>query len=181
MRTKGIMLEIRAKLPQALRKSLDIEAGALTLVMPETDKIAFRSASAIVSKSLETIAELAVIPREIEEILAITTTERHRWLSDGRLPSAGTRTVKLRGRARKITFHVFDPRLVEDILDRDLVTVWREDDALAASENRRRAAMKAKLTRSLRASGKPRQKPEREPGDKDLRGWEEFDRDGLLR
>lgn len=181
VRTKGIMLEIRAKLPQALRKSLDIEAGALTLVMPETDKIAFRSASAIVSKSLETIAELAVIPREIEEILAINTTERHRWLSDGRLPSAGTRTVKLRGRARKITFHVFDPRLVEDILDRDLVTVWREDDALAASENRRRAAMKAKLTRSLRASSEPRQKPEREPSDKDLRSWEEFDRDGLLR
>lgn len=34
--------------------------------------------------------------------------------------------MKLRGRARKITFHVFDPRVVEDILDRDLVTVWRE-------------------------------------------------------
>jgi hypothetical protein len=35
-----------------------------------------------------------------------------------------TRTVKL------ITFHVFDPRVVEDILDRDLVTIWREEDAV---------------------------------------------------
>jgi len=28
--------------------------------------------------------------------------------------------VKLRGRARKITFHVFDPRHIEDVLDRDM-------------------------------------------------------------
>jgi hypothetical protein len=75
---------------------------------------------------LEDIETLPVIPPEIQDILTSSTTERHRWLSDGRLRSAGTRRVKLRGRGRKITFHVFVPRVVEDILDRDLVTVWRE-------------------------------------------------------
>jgi hypothetical protein len=51
-------------------------------------------------------------------------------------------------RARNVTFHFFDPRLVEDVLDRDLVTDWREQDAIAAAENRQRAAWKAKLTHS---------------------------------
>ena len=73
------------------------------------------------------------LPREIEDILAIKTSERHRWLKDGRLPSAGTRTVRLRGRARKITFHVFDPRMVEDLLHSDTIESWREDDALTAA------------------------------------------------
>ncbi|TGQ78175.1 hypothetical protein EN851_35395, partial [Mesorhizobium sp. M8A.F.Ca.ET.208.01.1.1] len=81
-------------------------------------------------------------------ILTISSGERHRWLKDGRLRSAGTRTVTLRGRARKITFHVFDPRYIEDVLARDLVTVWREEDAATAAENRRRAATKAALKRA---------------------------------
>jgi hypothetical protein len=87
--------------------------------------------------------------------------------------------VKLRRRARKITFHVFDPHMVEDLLDRDLVIVWREEDA---AENRRRAALKAKLTRSLRSDKKP--STEESPDDASrpkLSGWEEFGRDGLLR
>jgi hypothetical protein len=183
VRAKGILLEIRARLPSGLRKSLDIEAGVLTLAMPETAKSGFRAASAVIVKALESIESLPVIPREIEDILTISTTERHRWLNDGRLPNAGPRTVKLRGRARKITFHVFDPRLVEDILDRDLVTVWREEDAEARAENRRRAALKTKLTRSLK-KGKAPSGPESSPDDalhSNLLGWEEFGRDGLLR
>jgi hypothetical protein len=183
VRAKGILLEIRARLPSAVRKSLDIEAAVLTLAMPETAKSGFRAASAVIANALEDIESLPVIPREIQDILTISTTERHRWLNDGRLPSAGTRTVKLRGRARKITFHVFDPRLVEDVLDRDLVTVWREEDAESATENRRRAALKAKLTRSLRSGGKSHPASENNPDDAStkLQGWEEFGRDGLLR
>jgi hypothetical protein len=182
VRAKGILLEIRARLALAARKSLDIEAGVLTLAMAETAKGEFRAASALVSNALEGIESLPVIPREIQDILTISTTERHRWLNDGRLPSAGTRTVKLRGRARKITFHVFDPRVVEDILDRDLVTVWREEDAEAAAENRRRAALKAKLTRSLRSSKKPSTEGSSDDASRPkLSGWEEFGRDGLLR
>ncbi|AVC47541.1 hypothetical protein RLV_1313 (plasmid) [Rhizobium leguminosarum bv. viciae] len=45
VRAKRILMEIRARLPLAVRKSLEIEAGALTLAMAETAKSAFRAAS----------------------------------------------------------------------------------------------------------------------------------------
>jgi hypothetical protein len=152
--------------------------------MSADDADGFRVASAIVAKGLENVESLPVIPREIEDILAISTTERHRWLGDGRLRSAGTRTVKLRGRARKITFHVFDPRFVEDVLDRDLVTVWREEDAMTAAENRRWAAGKAALARARKSSGTVKNESEDGGGKAQNRkpeGWGEFEREGLLR
>lgn len=184
VRAHGILLEIRAKLPSAVKKSLSVVASALTLRMPEGEEAAFKSASAIIEKTLKGIEDLPVIPREIEDILTIKTSERHRWLKDGRLPSAGTRTVKLRGRARKITFHVFDPRRVEEILDKDLIDTWREEDALTAAENRRKAAWKAKLARSQKAtaSSPPPQSADTEGEErKKLAGWAEFEREGLLR
>ena len=155
VRAKGIFLEVRAHLPSAAKKLLIIEAGSARLAhagrRADDD---FRAASAIMSNTLKGIEDLPVIPREVEDILTISATERHRWLKDGRLQSAGTRTVKLRGRARKITFHVFDPRHIEDVLDRDLVTVWREEDAMTVAENRRRAAGKAALTRAKNSGRK---------------------------
>jgi hypothetical protein len=183
VRMNGILLEIRARLPSATKKSLNLDGRELTLMMSASEKAAFHAASAVVAEALVSIETLPVIPREIEDILTIKTSERHRWLADGRLPSAGTRTVKLRGRARKITFHVFDPRIVADILDRGVVDDWREEDAAAAAENRRRAAYKAKLTRSLRNTTKGGSNSEAEHGDvaSNLAGWEEFGRDGLLR
>ncbi|NKL79056.1 MULTISPECIES: hypothetical protein [Rhizobium] len=169
VRVKGILQEIRSRLPPAVRKSLDMQSGELTLVMPETSKTAFRATSSIVSESLQGIADLPIIPREIEDILGITSSERKR-LEDGRLPSAGTRTVRLQGRARRITFHVFDPRVVEDLLNRGAVDEWREEDAAAKAENRRRAAYQAKLPRS-----------QAEDAAHGLRGWDEFGSEGLLR
>lgn len=183
IRAKGILLELRARLPVAAKKSLDIEQGELTLSMPASAKAEFHAAASVVASALEDIESLPVIPREIQDILTIKASERHRWLADGRLPSAGTRTVRLNGRARRITFHVFDPRFVEDLLDRGVVDEWREADALAAAENRRRAAYKAKLTRSLKKAGKASKTTQQHPDDPatKLRGWEEFDVDGLLR
>ncbi len=182
VRVKGILQEIRSRLPSAVKKSLDMQGNALILVMPETSKTAFRATSAAVSGALENIADLPIIPREIEEILTITASERKRWLEDGRLPSAGTRTIRLQGRARRITFHVFHPRVVEDLLDRGTVDEWREEDAAAKAENRRRAAYQAKLTRSLKKNAKSKKAKttadESEPG---LSGWDEFGADGLLR
>ncbi|MET3584923.1 hypothetical protein ABID21_001024 [Pseudorhizobium tarimense] len=100
----------------------------------------------------------------------------------GRLKSAGTRTVKLRGRARQITFHVFDPKLVKDLLDHGTVDEWREHDKEAAAENRRRAAYKAKLTRSLKkGKEKPDTAGETQADAPPLAGWYDFDLDGLLR
>jgi len=183
VRAKGILLEIRARLPLGVRKSLDIKGTVVALGMPEDAPGEFSSALAIIAQTLDGIENLPVIPREIEDILAISTTERHRWLKDGRLPSAGTRTVKLRGRAKKITFHVFDPRMVEDILERDLVTNWREADTETSAENRRRAAWKAKLTRTEKTAVKTPVSSGNGDGasQPNLIGWAEFERDGPLR
>jgi hypothetical protein len=181
VRKQGIFLEVRARLPVAARKSLKIAGRGLALQMPSGADAAFQAAFGVVSKTLQGIESLPVIPREIEDILGISTTERHRWLKDGRLPSAGTRTVKLRGRAKSITFHVFDPRLIEDALDRDLVANWREEDAETAAENRRRAAWKAKVTRSRKISMTGAAADEESTDGPTLRGWEEFAREGLLR
>jgi len=157
----------------------------LALRMQEGCGREFEAVSALVSSLLEGIESLPVIPREIEDILAISSTERRRWLRDGRLASAGTRTVKLRGRAKKITFHVFDPRRVQDLLDGELIESWRAEDAVLAAENRRRAAWKAKLTRSQKRRGENPSEPNHSSPDEasrpQLLGWDEFERDGLLR
>jgi hypothetical protein len=183
VRAKGILQEIQARLPTASKKSLSLDGADLILAKPASEKAAFNIAAAIVAKAMEGVDALAVIPREIEDILTIKAGERHRWLADGRLPSAGTRTVRLSGRARQITFHVFDPRVVEDLLDRGAVDEWREEDAEARAEKRRQAAYRAKLTRSLNKARKAKKASAdtSDPAGSDLKGWDEFDVDGLLR
>ena len=174
--------EIRTHLPVSARKSLDANGKTLTLAMSKDDESEFLRALVVVRRVLEGVDSLPVIAREIQDILAITPTERRRWLDDGRLPSAGTRTVRLAGRARQITFHVFSPRVVEDALDRGLVDEWRVADAEAKAENRQRAAWNAKLARSLKKKGKEASPlPSGTAEQSVLEGWEEFTRDGFLR
>jgi hypothetical protein len=183
VRAKGILQELQSRVPAVSKKSLALDGGDVVLAMPASEKAVFNAAAAVVAKSMEDVETLPVIPREIQDILTIKAGERLRWLADGRLPSAGTRTVRLNGRARRITFHVFDPKVVEDLLDRGVVDEWREEDAEAKAENRRKAAYKAKLTRSLKKAAKTK-KVNKEKSDDvalQLRGWEEFDVDGLLR
>jgi hypothetical protein len=153
------------------------------LAMAAEDENEFESAVHLISNALADIESLSVIPREIEDILTISTSERRRWLEDGRLTSAGTRTVRLRGRARQITFHVYDPRFVEELLNSGAVDEWREDDVVAKAENRRRAAYEAKLARSLKKQGADKPKSGRGIANvsPQLAGWDEFDRDGILR
>jgi hypothetical protein len=184
VRAKGILLEVRAHLPACERKLVDVTVGTVVLRVPEEDPSDHAATIEAISRTLCRVEELPVIPREIEDILTITSTERHRWLKDGRLKSAGTRTVKLRGRARKITFHVFDPRHVEDILDRDMPSLWREQDALTAAENRRRAAGQAALTRVAKRDKSATPTESRAAANlagEQLSGWEEFELNGLLR
>lgn len=183
VRAKGILQEMQARLPGLLKKTISLEGNEITLALPATEKPAFNVAAAIVSGVMVEAEKLPVIPREIQDILVIKTSERHRWLADGRLPSAGTRTVRLSGRARQITFHVFDPKVVEDLLDRGAVDEWRVQDAEAKAEKRQKAAYQRKLSRSLKKKQKPGQRTDRKT-DKcagELDGWEEFDRDGFLR
>ena len=137
-----------------MRKHVKAETGRIALRLPDDQGDEFKAASVIISKTLEGIEELAVLPREAEDVLTISSRERHKWLKDGRLQSIGTRTVKMRGRSKKVTFHVFDPRHIEDVLDRDLPAVWREEDAQEVAENRRRGAGKAALTRAGKGKGK---------------------------
>jgi hypothetical protein len=40
---KGILQEIRSRLPSQVRKSLDMQTGGLILVMPESSKTVFRA------------------------------------------------------------------------------------------------------------------------------------------
>lgn len=184
VRAKGVLQEIQARLPATSKKLISLDGADITLAMAASEKTAFNAAAAIATKVVTEAEALPVIPREIEDILTIKTSERHRWLADGRLPSAGTRTVRLNGRARQITFHVFDPKVVEDLLDRGVVEEWRVEDAEAKAEKRQRAAYQTNLTRSLKkgAATRPKNSEEsaKDPTSK-LRGWEEFDVDGLLR
>lgn len=184
VRAKGILLDVRAHLPFAERRLLHVESGALVLRVPEDDPDHHQATAEVVTGKLAGIEDLPVIPREVEDILSITQAERHRWLKDGRLQSAGTRTVKLRGLARKITFHVFDPGHIEDVLDRDLPEVWREEDRLTAAENRRRGAQKAALKKAGKLVGADTDRRNAgQEGDSApaLKGWDDFDLDGLLR
>lgn len=68
--------------------------------------------------------------------------------------------------------------MIEDLASRDAVVDWREQDAETAAENRRRAAWKAKQKR-LEKTGGPA--PAADDDRPNLRGWEEFERDGPLR
>ncbi|OBQ73968.1 hypothetical protein A9K72_30335 [Mesorhizobium loti] len=184
MRLKGIEREVRARLPWVVRKFAKAETGRIVLRMLKTDADAFPAASATISRTLEGIEALPVLPREAEDILAISARERHKWLKDGRLKSIGTRTVKMRGRSKAVTFHVFDPRHIEDILDRDLASAWREEDAREVTENRRRGAGKAALTRA--GNREPKARSARSLGKDDapppkLEGWDTFEAEGLLR
>lgn len=180
VRARGIFLEMRARLPANERNLLHIESRILTLHLPEGCDTNVQRVCAIISDAMEGIEDLPVIPREVEDILTISAAERLRWLKDGRLQSAGTRTVKLRGRARKITFHVFEPRHIEDVLDRDLVTIWREEDVARSAENRRRAAGKAARKRARTRDTKSKD-PTDEASPARPIGWEDFESEGLLR
>ncbi|MCJ9670056.1 MULTISPECIES: hypothetical protein [unclassified Neorhizobium] len=182
VRAKGLLQAIQARLPTTSKKAISLEGVDLVLAMPADAKAAFNAAASVVSKALDEAPSLPVIPREIQDILGMKTSERHRWLADGRLPSAGTRTVRLAGHARQITFHVFDPKVVEDLLDRGAVDEWRVEDAGAKAEKRAKAAYQAKVTR---LSNKKKRSKKAVEGTEDpassLRGWKDFDLDGLLR
>ncbi|CAN7726015.1 hypothetical protein [Neorhizobium sp. LjRoot104] len=182
VRAKGLLQEIQARLPATSKKAISLEGVDLVLAMPADEEPAFNAAVSVASKTVEEAPSLPVIPREIQDILGMKTSERHRWLADGRLLSAGTRTVRLAGRARQITFHVFDPKVVEDLLDRGVIDEWRVEDAEAKAEKRAKAAYQRKVTR-LAKKKKQTKKADKATVDpaSSLQGWDDFDLDGLLR
>lgn len=185
VRAKGIEREMKAHLAFPDRKHLTVEGGQVRLSFDVGEDKRLEAVAAVIAGVLDRIEALPVLPREIEDILTISAGERMKWLKDGRLKSAGTRTVKLRGRARAVTFHVFEPSHVEDVLDRDMPAIWRVEDGQAATEARRCAAGKAALTRTGKRSpeakvGSRHERTERLDGS-DLKDWEAFASQGWLR
>jgi len=182
VRARGLLQEIQARLPARYKKVISLEGVDLILAMPADEKPAFNAAVSVVSKAVQEAPSLPVIPREIQDILGMKPTERHRWLADGRLPSAGTRTVRLAGRARQITFHVFDPKIVEDLLDRGVIDEWRIEDAEAKAAKRAKAAYQRQATRvAIKKKQTEKAAEATEDPASSLQGWEDFDLDGLLR
>jgi hypothetical protein len=183
VRAKGIERELRRKLPWATRKFLKVEAGKALLDMPGASLDEFEAASTTISQAMRGLANLPVLPSEAEDILSMSSRERHKWMGAGRLQSAGTRTVKLRGRSKAVTFHVFEPAHIEHILNGDLTEIWREEDGATLVENRRRAAGKAALTRAGKRHAPSKAAPvaSDEMLDAQLEGWEEFVAKGFLR
>jgi hypothetical protein len=55
VRAKGILLEVRARLPLTVRKSLDVDGMALVLGMAEDSQDEFASTTAAVTRALEGI------------------------------------------------------------------------------------------------------------------------------
>jgi hypothetical protein len=182
VRATGIERELRRRMPAGARKAVSVANGIVELRMPETAAGEFEVASEKINGILEEVGQLPVLPREAEDILSISSRERHKWMKDGRLRSAGTRTVKMRGRSKAVTFHIFDPRHIEDVLDGDLPAIWRDDDAQAVAESRRRAAGKAALKRAEKARSKNVEPVnEEDAAQTRLEGWDAFAADGLLR
>jgi hypothetical protein len=103
---------------------------------------------------LEAIELLPVLPLKAEDILTNSSRERHKWIRDGRPYYRDEhRQVSQALQGRYVPF--FDPRHIEDVLDRDLPAVWRQEDAQAVTESGRRPARKAALSRAGKGEGKP--------------------------
>jgi hypothetical protein len=86
----------------------------------------------------------------------------------------------MRGRSKAVTFHVFDPKHIEEVLDRDLPNIWREEDADEVARNRRRGANKAAATRAGKNTT-AEDSGGRVTSGSGLDGWDAFDQEGLLR
>lgn len=181
VRAEGIVREIRGRLAFPDRKHLTVQDGIIRLLFENGQEKRLEDASTIVGGVLSGVETLPLLPREVDDILTILPRERLKWTRDGRLQSAGTRTVKLRGRAKAVTFHVFDPGPIVDILDRDLPAIWRAEDAAAAAENRRRAAGKAALLRGAKTQRKAPAGKSAGDAKPRLKEWDAFDAEGFLR
>ncbi|MCL7999810.1 hypothetical protein M8994_16325 [Brucella sp. 21LCYQ03] len=124
VRAKGVLQEFQLRLAASSKKLISHERLDLSLAMAANEKAALKAAAAIAT--ITDAEALPVIPREIEDSLTLKTCDRYRWVADGR--------------ARPTTFHVFDPQVVEDLLDRGSVDQWREDDAGVKTKKRQKTA-----------------------------------------
>jgi hypothetical protein len=96
--------------------------------------------------------ELSVEPWELEKLLGCTTTERKRWVADGKLVPSGWRTVE-KSRSVELTYPVFERRYVASFPPEKLAGFRAEHAALVAL-NRKTGAKRAQETRSAYAQAR---------------------------
>jgi hypothetical protein len=88
--------------------------------------------------------ELAVEPWELETLLGCSTTERKRWVADGKLTPLTTRSVIKSG--RELVYPVFDRRSIQHLTQQDIER-WRAEDAALVAMRRKTGARKASARR----------------------------------
>lgn len=85
--------------------------------------------------------------KEVEEILDCTSTERKRWLDEGKIKHNG-KTGKIRTPYSSYNYvDLYDKNTIDSITT-DAIETWREEHKKIVSENRKRAAKKATATRA---------------------------------
>ncbi len=89
--------------------------------------------------------ELAVEPWELETLLGCSTTERKRWLADGKLTPLTTRSVFKSG--RELVYPVFDRRSIQRLTQQD-IDGWRAEHASLVAMRRKTGAQKASSRRA---------------------------------
>ncbi|MFT3964520.1 MAG: hypothetical protein QM690_01380 [Sphingobium sp.] len=81
-----------------------------------------------ISQELALIAERPLTPRQLVEIVSITSQERLRWTKDGRLPACGVSTLKHR---HQVAMPVYSVALAEQLMaEPSLIHQWRANDAI---------------------------------------------------
>jgi hypothetical protein len=102
--------------------------------------------------------ELAVPPWELEELLTCTTTERKRWVEEGKLTIFDHRSFRKGGSQHD--YPVFDRRVIMSI-SREELEAWRAEHQARVREHRKAGALAAAASRRARsqesnsASGQP--------------------------
>ena len=97
------------------------------------------------------VEEMAVEPWELEELLGCTSTERKRWVSDGKLIPLAARSVWKSG--KELVYPVFDRRYVANITPETLIH-FREEHASLVAMRRKTGARKAQESRIRHAKAR---------------------------
>ncbi len=90
------------------------------------------------------VSELAVSPPELEQLLGCTTTERRRWVEEGKIPILELRSYRKGGSEH--SFAVFDRRVVQAITP-DQLEQWRQSHLEQVHVNRRLGARSGQQSR----------------------------------
>lgn len=90
VRVKGVERALRTKLAWTFRKQLIVEGNRVILSLPEGGEKALQHICWQIEAELTDLPHLPVLPSEIEDILSISSRERHKWVADGRLQRAGS-------------------------------------------------------------------------------------------